>query len=198
WGRSEVYRHELRPSGPTFDLKQEVFLKFPRPTGIDMDGSGRLYVASWRGGEASTYVGPNVGFVARVTPRGLRPAPFPNLREADLGKLIGLMSGPNSVARLHAQREILRRGRKPEASRALVKMASDGGAPLEGRAAAVFALKQLDGKDSHAALLKLAEDAAVREFALRALTDRKKELDGLDTKRFVAALADESPRVRAQ
>ena len=38
----------------------------------------------------------------------------------------------------------------------------------------------------------------MREFALRALTDRKKELDGLDTKPFVAALADESPRVRAQ
>src|SRR5262249_19763075 len=56
----------------------------------------------------------------------------------------------------------------------------------------------LDGKDSHAALRKLAEDAAVREFALRALTDRRKELDGLDTKPFVAALADESPRVRAQ
>jgi putative heme-binding domain-containing protein len=198
WGRSEVYRHELRPHGPTFDLKQEVFLRFPRPTGIDMDGSGRLYVASWRGGEASTYVGPNVGFVARVTPRGLKPAPFPDLRRADLGRLIGLLSGPNSVARLHAQREILRRGRGAGASEALVKLASDGAAPLEGRAAAVFALKQLDGKDSHPALLKLAEDAAVREFALRALTDRRKELDGLDTKPFVAALTDESPRVRAQ
>jgi putative membrane-bound dehydrogenase-like protein len=198
WGRSEVYRHELRPHGATFDLKQEVFLKFPRPTGIDMDGSGRLYVASWRGGEASTYVGPNVGFVARVTPRGLKPAPFPNLKECDLGQLIGLLTGPNSVARLHAQREILRRGRKPETTDALVKLASDGAAPLEGRAAAVFALKQLDSKDSHLALLKLAEDAAVREFALRALSDRKKELDGLDTKPFVAALADESPRVRAQ
>ena len=69
---------------------------------------------------------------------------------------------------------------------------------LEGRAAAIFALKQLDGKESHPALLKLAEDAAVREFALRALTDRKKELDGLDTKIFIAALTDESPRVRAQ
>jgi putative membrane-bound dehydrogenase-like protein len=198
WGRSEVYRHELHKHGATFDLKQEVFLKFPRPTGIDMDGSGRLYVASWRGGEASTYVGPNVGFVARVTPRGLEPAPFPNLKEADLGRLLGLLSGPNSVARLHAQREILRRGRNAEASQALFALASDGAAPLEGRAAAVFALKQLDGKESHPALLKLAEDAAVREFALRALTDRKKELDGLDTKPFVAALADESPRVRAQ
>ncbi|HJT76505.1 MAG TPA: c-type cytochrome, partial [Gemmataceae bacterium] len=198
WGRSEVYRHELRRHGPTFDLKQEVFLKFPRPTGIDLDGSGRLYVASWRGGEASTYVGPNVGFVARVTPRGLKPAPFPNLREMDLSQLVRLLSGPNAVARLHGQREILRRGRSAEATGALVRLASDGAAPLEGRAAAVFALKQLDGRDSHPALLQLAEDAAVREFALRALTDRKKELDGLDTKPFVAALADASPRVRAQ
>jgi putative heme-binding domain-containing protein len=59
-------------------------------------------------------------------------------------------------------------------------------------------LKQLDGRQSHQSLLTLAEDDAVREFALRALTDRKQELDGLDTKPFVAALADESPRVRAQ
>ena len=87
---------------------------------------------------------------------------------------------------------------KPRRPQALVKLASDAQAPLEGRVAAIFALKQLDGKDSHPALLKLADDAAVREFALRALTDRKKELAGLDTKLFVAALADESPRVRAQ
>jgi putative membrane-bound dehydrogenase-like protein len=198
WGRSEVYRHELRPHGPTFDLKQEVFLRLPRPTGMDLDGSGRLYVASWRGGEASVYVGPNVGFVARVTPRGLKPEPFPNLKEADLAGLVRLLSGPNSVARLHSQREILRRGRKAETTAALVALASDAGAPREGRAAAIFALKQLDGRDSQQPLLKLAEDAAVREFALRALTDRKKELDGLDTRPFVAALADESPRVRAQ
>jgi putative membrane-bound dehydrogenase-like protein len=198
WGRSEVYRHEVHRHGPTFDLKQEEFLKFPRPTGIDIDGSGRLYVASWRGGEASTYVGPNVGFVARVTPSGLKSAPFPNLKETDLPGLVHLLSGPNSVARLHGQREILRRGRNPETSKALVDLASDARAPLEGRVVAVFALKQLDGKDSHPSLLKLAEDAAVREFALRALTDRKKELDGLDAKLFVAALSDDSPRVRAQ
>jgi putative membrane-bound dehydrogenase-like protein len=198
WGRSEVYRHELRRHGPTFDLKQEVFLTLPRPTGIDMDGSGRLYVASWRGGEASTYVGPNVGFIARVTPRGLKPAPLPNLRKADLGRLIGLMSGPNSVARLHSQREILRRGRMATTTESLVKLASDAAARLEGRAAALFALKQLDGRDSHPVLRKLVKDAAVREFALRALTDRKKELDGMDTQFFTAALTDESPRVRAQ
>src|SRR6516165_4507437 len=103
WGRSEVYRHEMTPSGPTFRLKQEVFLKLPRPTGIDLDASGRLYVASWRGGEASLYVGPNVGFIARVTPRGLKPAPFPNLKQADLAGLIENLCGSNPVARVHSQ-----------------------------------------------------------------------------------------------
>jgi putative heme-binding domain-containing protein len=198
WGRSEVYRLELREHGPTFDLKQEVFLKIPRPTGIDIDGSGRLYIASWRGGEASVYVGPNVGFVARITPVGLKPAPFPDLKTADLAELVRLLSGPNAVARLHSQREILRRGRRVETSRTLVALASNAKAPLEGRAAAIFTLKQLDGRDSHGSLLMLANDATVREFALRALTDRKQELDGLETKSFVAALADTSPRVRAQ
>jgi putative heme-binding domain-containing protein len=198
WARSEVYRHELRPSGPTFDLKQEVFLRIPRATGMDMDASGRLYVASWRGGEASVYVGPNVGFVARVTPRGLKPKPFPNLKETDTARLIGLLTEPSPVTRLHAQREILRRGRKAETTEALVKLASDAAAPPEGRVAALFALKQLDGKDSHPALLKLAEDRTVREFALRALTDRKPELGDLDAGPFVAALGDDSPRVRAQ
>src|SRR5262245_11184084 len=90
WGRSEVYRHELKPHGPTFDLQQEVFLKIPRATGMDVDAGGRLYVASWRGGEASVYVGPNVGFVARVTPKGIKAKPFPNLKAADLPQLIRL------------------------------------------------------------------------------------------------------------
>jgi putative heme-binding domain-containing protein len=198
WGRSEVYRHPLKKHGPTFDLQQEVFLKIPRPTGMDIDGSGRLYVASWMGGEASVYIGPRVGFVARLTPRGLKAKPFPDLKKSSLDQLIGCLAEANAVTRLYGQREILRRGRKPETSKALVKLASDSAAPLSGRVAAIFTLKQLDGKDAHKSLLQLVEDKAVREFALRALTDRKFELAGLDPKPFVAALADESPRVRAQ
>jgi putative heme-binding domain-containing protein len=117
---------------------------------------------------------------------------------ADLPQLVRQLSGPNAVARLHSQREILRRGRKAETTEALVRLASDAGAPLEGRVAALFTLKQLDGKDSRDVLVKLAADGAVREFALRALTDRARELDGLDPQLFIAALADASPRVRAQ
>ncbi len=198
WGRSEVYRHELKANGPAFDLKQEVFMKMPRATGMDIDGSGRLYVASWRGGSAVGFEGPNIGFVARVTPKGFKAEPFPDLKKADLAALVKLLAAPQSVSRLHAQGEILKRGKNGDTTKALVALASDATALLEGRVAAIFTLKQLDGKDSHPAILKLAESAAVREFALRALTDRKGEVAGLDAKPIVAALADESPRVRAQ
>jgi putative heme-binding domain-containing protein len=92
----------------------------------------------------------------------------------------------------------LRRGRSPETTKALLSLASDKSATLEARVAAIFTLTQLDGKDAQAALAKLAGDGAVREFALRALTDRKQGLDRLDAKLFLTALADESPRVRAQ
>jgi putative membrane-bound dehydrogenase-like protein len=198
WGRSEVYRHELKKHGPTFDLRQEVFLKVPRATGMDVDAAGRLYVASWRGGEASVYVGPNVGFLARIAPRGLKAAPPPNLKQAGLAELVRHLGGPNAVLRLHTQTEILRRGRKAEMSAALASLAADPAALLERRVAALFTLAQLDGKEAHKPLLQLTRDTAVREFALRALTDRRAHLKGLDAKVFLAALDDESPRVRAQ
>ncbi|MDB5390451.1 MAG: cotH 2, partial [Planctomycetaceae bacterium] len=198
WGRSEVYRHALHANGPTFDLEQEVFLKIPRATGMDLDGSGHLFVASWRGGEAAINVGPNVGFIARITPKGLKPETFPDLKKAGLNDLVQFLAAPQSVTRLHAQGEILSRGRTADATKSLVALASTANVSAEVRAAAIFTVKQLDGMDSHPALLKLAEVPEVREFALRALTDRRDQLNGLDAKCFIEALKVESPRVRAQ
>lgn len=198
WGRSEVYGHELASHGPTFDLSQDVFLKFPRPTGIDLDASGHLYVASWRGGEASTYVGPNVGFIARITPEGMEHASSPNLRDCDLSQLLEVLNGANLVSRFQAQREIICRGRSPQSTRSLIQLASNPASRLEGRVAAIFALKQLDGIESRQPLVELASDSAIKEFALRALTDRKQELTGLDITLFTTALGDKSARVRAQ
>src|SRR5262249_39543718 len=114
---------------------------------MDLDGSGRMYVASWRGGSAVGFEGPNIGFVARVIPKGLKSEPFPDLKKADLEGLVGLLGASQAVGRLHAQREILRRGRDAQSSQALVALSSNRNAPLEGRIAAIFTLKQLDGKD---------------------------------------------------
>jgi putative membrane-bound dehydrogenase-like protein len=198
WGRSEVYRHELQPAGASFRANSGVFLSIPRPTGMDIGPDGRLYVASWRGGEASVYIGPQVGFLACVTPPGWSPASQVDLKGRSLAELVRELCGPVAAARFHCQREILRRGASPEATRALAALASDASRPLHGRVAALFALKQLDGTASHATLRQLAGDEAVREFALRALADRKTQLGGVRAEPFRAALADPSPRVRAQ
>jgi putative membrane-bound dehydrogenase-like protein len=198
WGRSEVYRHDLKPAGPTFRANQSVFLSLPRPTGMDIGGDGRLYVASWRGGEASVYVGPQVGFIACIAPPDWSPASPLRLRASTLSELIDGLSGLNAASRFHCQREIIRRGPSPETTRALTALASDSARPLPGRVAALFTLKQIDGANAHGVLRKLVGDDAVREFAIRALADRKTELAGVEATTFVAALGDPSPRVRAQ
>src|SRR5690606_20936973 len=76
WGRSEVYRHNLPADGPTFAAHQEPFLKLPRPTDMDADGSGRMFVSSWKDGNFN-FPGPNVGFVVCITPQTFTPKPFP-------------------------------------------------------------------------------------------------------------------------
>lgn len=177
WGRSEVYRHYLKKNGATFDLKQEVFLKVPRATGMDTDGQGRIYVCSWRGGEASVFVGPNVGFVTRITPRGLKATAFPDLKAAGTEEVVRHLAGDNAVTRLYSQREILRRGRKAETTQALAKLASDSATQLEGRVAAIFTLKQLDGKDSIATCGSLPIPAAAAHDRLKGQEPERRSLD---------------------
>ena len=224
WGTSNVYRHNLPANGATFDAHQEVFLKIPRPTDIDVDGSGRMYVSSWKNGKFN-YTGPDVGFVAQITPIDFTPKPFPQLDKLGEKQLVELLSSPSAVTRQHSQLEILRRhgaeiakrnGQPVKvllpASRRVVKklspadvamvelviLASNKAAPLHGRAAAIYTLKQLAVESSSKVLLGLLKDATVREYALRALTDRKAGLDKLPLEPFIEALQDEDPRVRAQ
>lgn len=224
WGTSNVYRHNLPANGATFDPHQEVFLKIPRPTDIDVDGSGRMYVSSWKNGKFA-YDGPNVGFVAQITPIDFTPKPFPQLDKLDEKELVGLLSSHSAVTRQHSQLEIIRRHRAkiatrngkpvesflPEGRRVvtnlsptdiamveLVILASNPAAPLHGRVAAIYTLKQLAVESSSKVLLGLLKDPDVREHALRALTDRKAGLDKLPLEPFMAALKDENPRVRGQ
>ncbi len=197
WGRSEVYRHNLPEQPPTFGPDQEVFLKIPRPTDMDVDGSGRMYVSSWKNGNFN-YTGPNVGFVAQIVPANFLPKPFPNLGEKTSGELVGYLALPNAVYQLHSQREILRRGRDENTTKLLRNLAADDKAPTTGRIAAIFTLKQLDKANANPLLVELAQHAKVREFALKAMTDRKSELANVPTEPFVKALKDENPWVRAK
>lgn len=197
WGRSIVYRHTPDDAGPTFAPHQEEFVKIPRPTDIDVDGSGRMYVSSWKNGKFA-YSGPDVGFVAQILPQDFLPKPAPDMNTATEEELVGHLASPSAVHRLHASREIIRRGQDLHRTKLLNELTNDKKSPRYARIAAMFTLKQLDGVQSHPQLLQLLADNDLRETALRVLTDRKDEVASLESWPFTQALKDESPRVRAQ
>ncbi|MCA9057891.1 MAG: c-type cytochrome, partial [Planctomycetaceae bacterium] len=205
WGRSEVFSHHLPAHGATFDAQQDTFLKLPRPTDLDADGSGRMYVSSWKNGQFN-YDGPNIGFVCMVTPIDFVPHPVPDLPAASTAKLVELLSHPADVVRLAAQRELLRRSDSgaaegPQSSESLsaqlARVAASEEIPLYGRVAAVFTLKQLQGGAANAELRTLARHPSIREFCLRAMTDRVTQLEPLSPEPLIQGLADQDPRVRA-
>ncbi len=197
WGRSEVYRHNLPANGVTFNAHQEVFLKIPRPTDMDVDGSGRLVVASWKNGKFA-YSGEDVGFVAMITPTDHVAKPFPFMSEQTDEQLLQHLNSPSHIYQLHAQREFLRRGKTAQRIDALTAAAANDQHPLHGRVAAIYTLKQLADTEATPALLELADIAEIREHALRAITDRQQGLKDLEIRPFVEALDDSNPRVRAQ
>lgn len=200
WGRSMVYRHPLEVNGASFKADQKEFVRIPRPTDIDVDGSGHLYISSWKDG-GFDFSKPDVGYVIRVTPRGTQPTVFPDLARTQEANLVAMLASPGAVARLAAQREILHRGGKLAAGLVLVdqleKLASSHESSAV-RAAAVFTLKQLLGSRATPILLRLADLENVREYALHALTDNRKELDDVPAQPFLKALKDPNPRVRLQ
>lgn len=106
WGRSKIFYHPLTPDGATYSVEQEDFLTMTRPTDMDIDARGNLYVASWRGGQFK-YAGENIGYVAVLQPRGAKVAvKLPDLMKAKDADLARLLFQPNDSLRLAVSREI--------------------------------------------------------------------------------------------
>jgi putative heme-binding domain-containing protein len=196
WGWNSVTRHPLKRDGASFKAEKEPFIELPRPTGIDEDGQGNLYVASWKGAVFS-YAGPNVGYIARISPMNKQSSAFPDLQKATDAKLLELLASPSPVWRLAVQREILRRGERPVFARDLEKIARTHENLAVG-VAALSTLNQMLGARAHDPLLRLSKDGRLREYALKALADRKKDAANIPTSVFTDALADTNPAVRLQ
>lgn len=195
WGRNAVFRHPLRPNGATFAAEQEPFVEVPRPTDLAIDGSSRLYLASWAGGQYR-YAGENVGYLVRLThDRATAVAPA-DLRAASDATLVELIGSANLVTSRAAQAILLRRDRSPARIAMLEALTAKG--PLYARVAAIFTLKQLAGADASPMLLRLAADAEVRAFALRALADRRGEIPATAGPLFVRGLSDPDARVKLE
>jgi putative heme-binding domain-containing protein len=202
WGRSIVYRHPLTRSGAGFTAEQEPFLEIPRPTDMEVDAQGNLYVTSWKDG-GFNFSNPNVGFVVRVSPS--RPAAKAGAASKEAGaaamptgvELVKLIASPSHTVRLNAQQAILRGGDRADVATGLMRLAGSK-ASLPVRVAAVYTLKQLRGEASHEQLLRLADDHLLKEYILRAIADRETELAKTPAAPFLEALKDFNPRVRLQ
>lgn len=196
WGRNEIDIHPLTPNGASFKPEMKQFLKITRPTDIDCDGQGHLYVTSWEGA-TFTYNGPNAGYVLRVTPHGLKPAPAPDPLKLTDAELVEGLRSESATWRMAFQRELLHRGERPGVPEALVHLA-ESTAPIATQVAAIFTLKQLSGEKATSALLFLVKKDNLREYVLKALADDTRLTGKIPIEPFLTALSDPNPRVRLQ
>ena len=173
WGRDQVYHHGLTPKGATVSASQEAFVRLPRVTDLDVDGNSAVYAASWKGA-SFTWVGPEVGFIARVAPKGYTPPVMPNFETLSPEKLVEALRSPSHRRRLEAQRALLRRTAAARVDRnavaALLRdLAADTAAAKASRVAAVNALVLGFPQESKSRLPRMMTDEALAPAILHAL-----------------------------
>ena len=193
WGRSQLFIHRVTPDGPSFIQEEEEFIQLAQITDLDMDASGQLFLAAWDGAGYSGSA--EKGFVVRAVPENWEYSAFPDLKTSSVEDLIRLLKSGNSVARLHAQQELLLRPSQ-EVATPVLDLAKDESLALENRAAGVFTYAQITGEAGIAELVNLTKDGMVKEFALRALTDRKPFVEDVPIEPFIDALEDSSERIQ--
>jgi putative heme-binding domain-containing protein len=198
WGTSEVYIHRLVNDQATFKPHQASFLKIARPTDVDLDTSGRMYVASWLNGGFS-FSDKNVGFVAMVTPRDFLPKPFPYLASQTSAQLVELLTRSGAAGTFHVSRELIRRGEQPDIAKLLLETAANSSLGSANRIAAIYTLKQILGQKANASIVALGtQDPTMRRAALRAVTDRLDQIDSSSVDFALAAVVDKDATVVAQ
>ena len=196
WGRSEIDLHPLTQDGATWKAETKQFMKMTRATDLDVDGSARMYAASWDGA-TFTFNGPNVGYIIRLAPKGAKPATTPDLKKFSAIQLVNTIGSPSAVWRQAAQRELLVRGVQPgvvEELREIAGISKNTGA----RVAAIFTLKQMLGANATPMLVEFTKKDDIREYALKALADDQRIAAEIPAAPFLAALGDTNPRVRLQ
>lgn len=216
WGRQIVYGHALSPKGATFEekkspaefcaLKKEVTRGNAfRPTDLDVDAQGRMFLVSWRDGGFNA--GSTTGFIFRIAPYGHVPCLFPDrstVKPVDLARLIGSRS---HRGRQEAQRLLLERGLDDDARTVLrdIALGKPGSVPnekdappVECRVAAIFTLAQADGEKAWPLLVECAADPAVAAWAIRALADDERIAAKAPLDPIKAGLASPDARVRRE
>lgn len=193
WGRSKIYIHKLQTNGASFTNEPIEFISSPQVADLDIDASGRMYIAAWDG---AGYSGnPKKGFVDRVVPKDWKYVPFPKLNTQSEAQLIELIKSESITIRTYASQELV--SRKSSASSApLAALAKDPKNSLESRVAAIYTMAQLSNKDALSTLQQLAADPELREHAIRCMADRLEIAKSADTKFLLQSLQDKNSRVQ--
>ncbi|CAN5352418.1 hypothetical protein BH11PLA2_BH11PLA2_31570 [soil metagenome] len=201
WGRGTVTAHPVTAKGATFveESKPAEFLRLPRPTDLDIDGAGRVYVSSWRGGQFK-YDGPNVGYIASVVPTDWKPAVVPDFAKLTSEQLAALMIETKSQKiRQECQRRLLRSKVGGKALATMIAAVADHKLELSTRVAAIFFLQQQDGALSHNDLKQCGvKDPSILPWILRALTNDERHLKSLSADDFFNALKSPDARTRRE
>lgn len=200
WGREAVFHHGLKPVGATYAASQEEFLRVPRVTDLDVDANSAIYAASWKGA-SFTWVGPDVGFLVRLTPKGFKPDPLPDFEKLSDEQLAREVASDSHRRRREAQRTLIRRnsGMTLENNPTLLlDLVGNSNLPLAARVAAIFGLKQGMPSSANHLLQLQAKDPVILPWILRALADRPEKLSQVNFSTFVDALLAPDPRARKE
>ena len=111
WGTGAIYRHDVKPSGATYQemSKPAPFIRMTRPTDADVDGNSRVYAASWKGA-AFDWAGPNVGYIVCVRPKDFKAEAMIDFAKASPTELVEQLDSSSYRRRIEASRELARRG----------------------------------------------------------------------------------------
>ena len=211
WGRQLIAAHSLKQSGATYletaapmnlamlkpELKpEEIRNNAFRPSDVDVDASGYLYLASWVNGGFGA--GEKCGVIFKMHPKSHVAPPLPDFAKATQGELAGLMKSQSHRTRLEAQRVLLLRGADAAAVGALEKIASDKGVQLESRVAALFTLRQAAGEKAFPFIAQLASDPSIAAWSIRALGDDERLAALVPAGPVVAGLSANEARTRRE
>ena len=193
WGR--MYTHSLKPHGATFINNDIISLQASTLVEVDVDGSSRLYFATFENGSARTKPGTVVGQVLLAKPNGWKYKPFPKLKELSTEDLINSLDKGSNVLRQNSQHELISRTNEGIDQKLLIK-AIDKTASLESRIAALYAINLRNKPKAVSKIKSLLDDTTIKEYALRALIDREDSSSLSLTSTLKDALNDTNPRVQ--
>lgn len=202
WTTGKIYREELTQNGASFSVKESVFMDLTRAVDIDVDGEGNLYVCDWRNGRFKfAGDGVKIGMVQKLTKKGLKVEPFPDLTKMEVGELVEQLKSASAVRRLEAQREILARG-GARAWRALNSLVDSNDVPLERRVAALFTMAQIESPTTADLLTEFANVSRnsdeMKPYILRAALDLDGELKKPSLELIMAGLDSKNERTQHQ